>query len=62
MFTSALKVTHPHHEQICVVSFYLPLRSLGPAFSSTKKKKKKKNGAMDLVCSFQCQKVKEEWG
>ena len=24
------------------------------------KKKKKKNGTMDLFCSFQCQKVKEE--
>lgn len=23
-------------------------------------KKKKKNGTMDLFCSFQCQKVKEE--
>ena len=40
MFTSIIKVIHPHYGQICVVSFYLPLHSLGPACSSTKKKKK----------------------
>lgn len=54
MFMSIINVTYPHYGQICVVSVYLLLHSPGPACSFISKK----NGTMDLLFSFQRQKVK----